>query len=83
MPSIYLNRREQLMLDRLAGVNGLAPNTVLRLALVQLHALADAAGRLPLAGQAAPSDPVSPVDGNSLASRLADQLLEEGRQREP
>lgn len=49
--SLYLDREEELLLDRLAGVNRLSRNSILRLALRELAALADPAGRLPLLGR--------------------------------
>lgn len=49
--SVHLDGQEQLMLDKLAGVNQLPANTVLRLALRQLFTLADGEGRLPLVGR--------------------------------
>lgn len=73
MPSVYLNRREQLMVDRLAGVNRLSANMVLRLALHQLYAQADADGRLPLAGPSV--ERLDPVSGLPLAARIADEAL--------
>lgn len=48
--SVYLNRQEEVMLDQMAGANQLPPNSILRIALRELYARSDQAGRLPLVG---------------------------------
>lgn len=53
--SVYLSRAEELQLERLAAMNDLKANEVLRLGLRELAAQADAAGRLPLAERPDPS----------------------------
>lgn len=55
--SIYLDREEELLLERLAGMNQLSRNTVLRLALRELGSRADRDGRLPLIGRRPPAAP--------------------------
>lgn len=55
--SVHLDAHEDLLLERLAGVNRLNPNAVLRLALRHLATAADRDGRLPLLGRQAARQP--------------------------
>jgi len=70
--SIYLDREEELLLDKLSGVNRLSRNTVLRLALRELATRADPQGQLPLLGK--PMMRLDPITGKPPSAPGAGEL---------